>query len=188
MGSIEPQQYQTKTGCSVTIRTARPSDAQALVDLSLHTLQEEQTTDTMNMLEFQLAALQMQERIPLYEQQPSNILLVAEVEGNVVGMVRFDCDEEQSLKHQGMFGMGVRKAWRNQRVGRALLQTLLAWGQTNPAVEKIRLGVLADNARAIALYSSLGFIEEGRLVRQMKLADNSYRDYVLMYKFVEGER
>ncbi len=64
--------------------------------------------------------------------------------------------------------MSVKKGWRSQGVGRALPEALIAWGEANPLIEKLRLEVLATNERAIHLYTALGFKEEGHLLRQVK--------------------
>ena len=49
-----------------------------------------------------------------------------------------------------------------------------------------RLAVFANNTRAIGLYESLGFVEEGRLRRDVQLSDGSYGDTFLMAKFYEA--
>ena len=54
----------------------------------------------------------------------------------------------------------------------------------NPVLEKIYLKVHATNGRAISLYQKLGFREEGRLVRDLKLGPNEYVDTVVMSLFV----
>ncbi len=48
----------------------------------------------------------------------------------------------------------------------------------------IGLSVFANNVDAIRLYKRLGFVEEGRQPREMKLRDREYADNVLMYRFV----
>ena len=44
--------------------------------------------------------------------------------------------------------------------------------------------MFADNTRAVELYRRLGFEEEGRRVREYKLADGTYRDDLLLYRTV----
>ncbi|MGN7115532.1 hypothetical protein [Lysinibacillus odysseyi] len=46
------------------------------------------------------------------------------------------------------------------------------------------MGVLSTNERAIHLYRSLGCIEEGRKVKEVKI-HNRYVDDILMYKDVK---
>lgn len=81
--------------------------------------------------------------------------------------------------------MSVNRAWRDRGVGRALLLILIAWAEQHPALEKLCLQVFATNTRAIALYTSLGFREEGRQVRGVKMEAGEYRDVLLMGRFVK---
>lgn len=48
-------------------------------------------------------------------------------------------------------------------------------------VEKIGLAVSADNEGAIRLYKRLGFAEEGRRPREMKLGPGQYMDDILRW-------
>jgi RimJ/RimL family protein N-acetyltransferase len=66
-----------------------------------------------------------------------------------------------------------------------LLQTLIDWAEANPLIEKIGLAVFANNEAAIRLYRKLGFMEEGRRPREMKLGPGQYVDDVLMCRLVK---
>jgi ribosomal protein S18 acetylase RimI-like enzyme len=65
-----------------------------------------------------------------------------------------------------------------------LLTALLEWAERNPLIEKVSLGVFSTNYRAISLYKSMGFIEEGRKIKEFKTSENEYIDDILMYKLV----
>ena len=67
----------------------------------------------------------------------------------------------------------------------ALLVALITWAEQHPVLEKVCLQVFATNTRAIALYTSLGFKEEGRQRRDVKLETGVYVDVFLMAKFVK---
>lgn len=58
-------------------------------------------------------------------------------------------------------GITVAKAWRNQGVGKALMQTLIDWCRHNRVVHRLHLEVFANNPRAIHVYEKLGFQREG---------------------------
>lgn len=66
------------------------------------------------------------------------------------------------LRHRAQFGMGVRRAWRGQGLGRRLAEAVLGQLRQTGAVRRVDLEVRADNAPAIGLYERLGFIVEGR--------------------------
>jgi ribosomal protein S18 acetylase RimI-like enzyme len=56
--------------------------------------------------------------------------------------------------------------------------------RSNPRVEKVEPQVRSSNERAIALYRSFGFVEEGRKTRRLKIGANEYFDDVYMALWV----
>jgi ribosomal protein S18 acetylase RimI-like enzyme len=64
-------------------------------------------------------------------------------------------------KHVGLFDIVIDKSYRNQGLGRVLIESILSWGKSKGA-EYGYLQVLVDNAPAVKLYSKVGFIEEYR--------------------------
>ena len=66
-----------------------------------------------------------------------------------------------------------------------LITVLLDWARKHPTLEKVQLGVFAENARAVALYRSLGFVQEGHRRRGFKHPDGTYSDDILMATFVK---
>lgn len=82
-------------------------------------------------------------------------------------------------RHVMGVGLAVAADAQGQGVGRALMQALCdfadQWGQ----VLRMELHVYADNARAIALYRSMGFVQEG-LHRGYALRAGQYVDSLSM--------
>jgi len=68
----------------------------------------------------------------------------------------------------------------------ALLTGVGRLGIEAPDREKLDLAVFRTNSRAIHLYGSLGFREEGCRRNAIKLAEGCYDDLVLMGKFLNG--
>lgn len=66
-----------------------------------------------------------------------------------------------------------------------MLQELIAWATSNPRIETLRLRVHAKNARALALYRSMGFVEEGCELNGIKLQDGTYDDVITMAQSVK---
>lgn len=64
------------------------------------------------------------------------------------------------------------------------MNELLRWARSNPRVEKVELQVRSSNDGAIALYRSLGFVEEGRKTRRLKIGSDEYLDDVYMALWV----
>lgn len=111
-------------------------------------------------------------------------MLVAETSMGVVGWIVFLSSNRLRLSYTGSFGMMVDKDFRNKGIGKLLIEGLLGWADSNPLIEKVSLGVFSTNDRAIALYKKMGFIQEGRKIKEFKMDSGEYVDDILMYKFV----
>ena len=79
----------------------------------------------------------------------------------------------------------LQKDNRNMGIGKLLINEILSWAAQHPVIEKVSLRTFSTNSRAIELYRKLGFVEEGRKVKELKFGDDEYVDDVLMYKFVK---
>ena len=80
--------------------------------------------------------------------------------------------------------MMIEKDFRNIGIGKLLIKGILNWAELNPFIEKVSLGVFSTNERAIVLYKNMGFIEEGRKIKEFKMGNGEYVDDVLMYQLV----
>ncbi len=85
----------------------------------------------------------------------------------------------------GDFGMSLLPEFRGIGIGKAMLMALLNWARANEKIEKVNLRVHSKNVSALQLYEKLGFREEGREVRGVKLAVGKYDDVICMSYFVD---
>lgn len=81
--------------------------------------------------------------------------------------------------------VGAKDHW-GKGLGRKVTTFIMNWGFTELNLHRMGLSVLATNERAIKLYVSLGFIEEGRL-RAAQFKGGKYID-VIMMSMLENER
>lgn len=65
-------------------------------------------------------------------------------------------------------------------VGTAFIAELCAWAFGNPAVDRLWLDVLPDNAVARRAYGKLGFVEEGIMRSALRYPDGRRADLMLM--------
>lgn len=184
MSSIPDTIIRTKNGSAITIRTARPEDAHAILE-HVHAgfAEGEFTLSTLD--DFHMTDEQETVWIQANRADPGSLVIVAEYKGQIIGMLNFSSERRRRVRHHGELSMGVNKTWRDQGIGRALLQTLIAWAEQHPVLEKLCLQVFTTNSRAIALYISLGFMEEGLQVRDIKLETGDYIDVLMMGRFVK---
>jgi ribosomal protein S18 acetylase RimI-like enzyme len=112
------------------------------------------------------------------------IYLVAEQAGAIVGHAFLESLLLAVTAHVVRLTIAVHEGHQGQGIGRALMIELLRWARSNPRVEKVELQVRASNDRALALYRSLGFVEEGRKTKRLKIGPNEYIDDVYMAMWV----
>lgn len=113
------------------------------------------------------------------------IYLVAECNGDIAGHAFLEILPLQSLNHIAELNIAVHKGFQNCGIGTQLMEKIIEWAKASESVEKIELKVRASNARAIALYKKMGFIEEGCLKQHVK-TKLGYLDDILMALYVKG--
>jgi ribosomal protein S18 acetylase RimI-like enzyme len=97
---------------------------------------------------------------------------------HLVGVAGFYVQPKPKHRHKGMlWGMYVRPGYRAARIGRKLVEAIIAHARQH--VELLQLFVLADNMPARRLYASLGFVEYG-IERHATKYHGQYHDDVLM--------
>ena len=104
----------------------------------------------------------------------THLYLIAEVDGEMAGMLHFQPGKRKRNAHAGEFGISVRKKYWGMSIGRQLLQALLQWARQTGKIRKINLRVRTDNERAIRLYRSVGFKVEGTISREFCIDGRFY--------------
>ena len=116
----------------------------------------------------------------------SKIAKVAEVGGKVVGLCDISTSRPDSeMDHVGLLGIAIMDGHRSSGIGTALIGAALK--EARAKFEIVRLGLFAGNARAMALYKKMGFVEYGRMPRAIKRGKR-YFDEVFMYMDFEAKR
>ncbi|MFG6147599.1 GNAT family N-acetyltransferase [Halobacillus sp. B23F22_1] len=167
----------------VIIRTGELNDAKTILNLQRDVITEDEYLISVPE-EFNKTIEQQRDSIQRLLENERETLFVAEIDKEVVGWIAFQSPDRQRLSHTGSFGMMLHKDFRGLGIGARLIKKLLLWTEEHPCIEKVSLGVFSTNKRAIDLYKGMGFIEEGRKKKEIKLGENKYVDDVLMYKLV----
>ncbi len=184
MSRIDPQIHRLRSGEDLLIRCPTPADALTLcryLDALWHDPGHFNVTGPG---EVQLTSEQEAAWIQSHLEAPADLALVAESDGEMIGFVHCDTPPRRRLSHTATLAISIAAGWREQGIGRLLLQTALTWARAHPQLEKVWLTVIATNARAIHLYEALGFREEGRAHRAIKFEDGTYADMLQMYLWV----
>ena len=108
--------------------------------------------------------------------------LVCEEGGRIVGEIHASCPGIAALSHLLTdLTIAVAPDAQGRGVGRALFQGLLdEVTHRLPHIHRVELFCRVSNVRALALYRSLGFVEEGRLRARVNNAHGVAEDDTLM--------
>jgi len=115
----------------------------------------------------------------LKSNKPNEAPLVAEIDGQIVGCAGLHREPELRRAHSAQLGITVDQAWQGKGIGRALMTALLDTADNWLGVLRIELQVFADNARAIKLYESCGFVQEA-VLKSHGLRNGEYVDTLVM--------
>src|SRR5699024_8173339 len=168
---------------NTVIRKANLEDASRTLQIQKEVV-EEGVFLTTSSDEFDKTVEQQRDWMEKILANDKETMLVAETSKGIVGWIVFFSQNRIRLSHTGSFGMMIDKDFRDKGIGKLLIEGLLDWAESNPLIEKVSIGVFSTNERAIALYKKMGFIEEGRKIKEFKMDNGEYVDDILMYKFV----
>ena len=124
------------------------------------------------------------ERIARLRDSDSGRFIVAERGGEQVGHAVLDPLKLAVTAHVVDLTIAVHEGHQGQGIGKRLMLHLLDWARSAPVIERVELRVRSSNARAIALYRGLGFVEEGRMLRRIRIGPGQYIDDVVMALWV----
>lgn len=163
----------------VTIREAHPSDAKQLIAYVQHLAEEPDIDIALAPGESNLSVEEEEQILADRMASDNSIMLVAEVGGQIVGQLGCKGGKRRATRHAVTMGMSVRRGWRNQGIGSALMARAIEWARSTGVVTRIELNVFARNEMAIHLYEKFGFQVEGRRRRAIYHAGEYVDDYVM---------
>ncbi len=177
--TLFPQAHTLKNGQAVTLRPPQVEEAQLLLDLK-RTYIRNTTTIPLRLGEYPNDVSREKQVITKMEQHISSLLLIAEIDKTFIGNIDLTGSTRAKMAHTGMIGMGILEQWRNQGLGRILLESVIDWARGNTGLELIWLDVYASNALGLALYKNVGFQVSGVIEKFFK-DETGYIDKVQMY-------
>ena len=173
----------SKSEKTITIREAEIKDAQAILDLKRGYIKNTITLpltldDYPNNLKKEI------ELIKEYKNSENSIFLVVEYDNILVGNIDLTGSKRSKTAHTAMLGMGINENWRNQGVGKILIQSAIEWAKNESKLKIIWLEVYSSNAIGFNLYKKMGFLISGTIKDFFK-EKSGYIDKVQMYKQIK---
>ena len=175
------QHFVDRRGAPILIRRALPADAEHVIAF-VRATDTESTFLTREAGEFAMALDVERRYLAHVDGRPNAIYLTAWDAGELVGTIDFHGGNRRRTGHAGEFGLAVRRSHWGRGLGGQLLDVMLAWAAATGLVAKVKLKVQVGNERAIALYRSRGFVDEG-LFRAEVMVDGVPVDVLAMARF-----
>jgi RimJ/RimL family protein N-acetyltransferase len=161
------------------IRQGQPVDASRCVEFMQALSAEKYIGIGLSPGEFTLTVDQEAQFIQGMLDSENSLFLVAELESRLVGILTLQGGKRKSTRHAATLGISVAKDYRDQGIGRTLMQTAIDWVKINLVLKRIELYVVTSNQPAIHLYEAFGFIQEGHR-RKALFRDGQYHDDLLI--------
>ncbi|MCL7395533.1 MAG: ribosomal protein S18-alanine N-acetyltransferase [Thaumarchaeota archaeon] len=114
----------------------------------------------------------------LHMKNPESIK-VAVIDGRLVGYVVVDIEMRRGKKVGHILNLAVEQGFRRMGIGRALMEEAISYVRRSGA-DEVWLEVRDSNIAARKFYSSMGFVEKGRIHRYYR-----DEDAIIMYKEIE---
>ena len=167
------------------IRNAEPTEAQEVLDVMQRAHVQ---TDFLRSYPNEMAIDVEQERSWLSERLESEreIELVGVVDGVIVGSAGVEeAGTTSKVWHRAELGISVIRQYWGIGIGGALIDACIACA-TAAEYSQLELQVVADNARALALYIKRGFVEYGRNPRGFLSCVSGYQELVYMRRELDA--
>jgi putative acetyltransferase len=166
------------------VREAKPDDAAQIIAHVRQVADEPNNGIAMSSAsEFKYTEEEERAIIQEVAEADDKLMIVAEADDQIIGVA--NCRAGRGgYHHTFSLGITVHLDWRNQGVGRAMMQHMIAWCNHNPLAHRLELWVFPENLRAIRLYEHMGFQHEGNR-RASFLKEGEFRDLLLMGMVLE---
>ncbi|WP_020537442.1 GNAT family N-acetyltransferase [Lewinella cohaerens] len=172
-----------KSGKQITVRVPEDKEAEGLMDLKRGYI-ENTSTLPWTLEEYPKDIRHELDIIEEYRESPNGILLVAEYDGELIGNLDITGNKRLKMAHTGMVGMGIKENWRNQGLGKALMESAIEWAKNNTELEILWLDVYASNELGYHLYKNTGFEVSG-IIKGFFKEENGYMDKIQMYQRIK---
>lgn len=160
------------------MRPARARDARTCLAITAEVIRERPRTVIVDESELWDARTWWRHSVPW---SPRGATLVSIMGKRIVGHLRVSRTQERAaLRHVASLGLIVTAEARGVGVGRVLMEATEAWARTHD-VTRLTLEVFAHNERARALYTKVGYLEEGFHRGAIRFPDESI-DVISMAK------
>lgn len=164
-----------------TIRPATPEDSSILAAAEREIAR---TPGRLASAPYELDDQNFREKIIHLSNLDTARYVVMEMNNEIVGHAIVEPHKLAATSHVVFLTIAIHEGHQGKGFGKLLMNDLITWAKANPKIEKFELQVRSTNTPAIKLYESLGFKEEGRKLKRLKLGPDNYVDDIYMAMWV----
>lgn len=164
------------------IRVAKGPDARAILGLFNH-VERETPFLSFDAQGQALSLKQEAQLIEAYDQAPSSIMIVAEVDDQIIGLANVSQLPGSKQGHVAEVGVCVIKEYWHYGIGSILVKESINFAQSTD-LRVLTLEVVRENHRAIQLYERFGFKQVGALSQRIQ-SGLQYYDTFIMEKIIK---
>lgn len=171
---------ETPDGRQALVRDARASDAKPALEAIRRVVAERPRTLLIGEDEIWTPKQWREHRLVWC---PDGAWLSAELEGRFAGLYAIHRGARRPERHKAEFGIWLTPEARGSGLAQKMLEAGEAWGREH-GVRRIELAVFSNNERAIRLYRSAGYVEEGFRAKAFSLPEGELVDTLAMAKLL----
>lgn len=174
-------EYNLKDGRTIDLRHVKVSDAILLLDFF-----EIVNRETKNLMrepeEYNFTVNDERKFIRRVIKSDNEHLLIAEIDGEIIGTIGFRNRRLKRVSHRVSLGMSVIQKFNNLGLGTLMMKKIIEDAK-EIGKTKMELEVRADNVNAVHLYKKFGFELEGT-IKNGFFVDNKHVDLLFMGKLL----
>ena len=181
-----PRDIPLKDGRVCTLRPTRPEDSEEMIRYMKQTASE---TEFLLRYPDEVQYTLEQEEMILRRlmEDPQTVMMAGIVEGRVAGNCSISwLGPKRKVRHRCSMAIALKREYWSLGIGTAMIGYLTELAE-KIGFSQMELEVVADNARALALYEKCGFVPTGRRSRALRFDDGSFHDEIMMVKFLDQE-
>ena len=166
------------------IREAETQDALDLIAL-LDQIGHESSFTSLDENGIAISESEMELFIDQQAQSDNQIILLAFLNDELVGVVNITADQRPRVRHIGDVFLGIKKAYWGNGLGSILMEEAIEWAQSSGSIRRLQLTVQKRNTAAVHLYEKMGFIIEGLQERGAYIEGGEFLDVYLMGQLID---
>lgn len=166
------------------IREAEVEDATELIAL-LDQIGHESSFTSLDENGIAMSESEMHRFINKQAQSDNQIILLAFLNDELVGVINITADQRPRVRHIGDVFLGIKKAYWGNGLGSILMEEAIEWAQSSGSISRLQLTVQKRNTAAVHLYEKMGFIIEGLQERGAYIEGGEFLDVYLMGQLID---